>query len=70
MSAAGPAVLPQQYLQLWFRFPIRRERVRLLARIADALEERVKEPARAIALETGNALRTQARPEAKTRGPG
>ena len=37
-----------------------------LARIADALEARVEELARTIALETGNALRTQARPEAKT----
>ncbi len=43
-----------------------RERGRLLARIADALEARVEELARTIALETGNALRTQARPEAKT----
>src|SRR4029434_8313200 len=43
-----------------------RERGRLLARIADALEARVEEMARTIALETGNALRTQARPEAKT----
>ncbi len=45
---------------------IPRDRGRLLARIADALEERVEELARVIALETGNALRTQARPEAKT----
>src|SRR6201982_3204348 len=43
-----------------------RERGALLARIADALEVRVEELARTIALETGNALRTQARPEAKT----
>src|SRR6201981_2987527 len=42
-----------------------RERGRLLARIADALEARLEELARTIALETGNALRTQARPEAK-----
>ncbi len=46
--------------------PIPRERGRLLARIADAIEARVEELARTIALETGNALRTQARPEAKT----
>src|SRR5262249_49973763 len=45
----------------WSR-TIPRERGRLLALIADALEEL----ARTIALETGNALRTQARPEAKT----
>src|SRR6516162_464802 len=49
----------------WSR-TIPRERGRLLARIADALETRVEELARTIALETGNALRTQARPEAKT----
>src|SRR3974390_950236 len=49
----------------WSRM-IPRERGRLLARIADALEARVEELARTIALETGNALRTQARPEAKT----
>lgn len=42
-----------------------RERGRLIARIADALDTRVEELARLIALETGNALRTQARPEAK-----
>ncbi|MGB8246048.1 MAG: aldehyde dehydrogenase family protein, partial [Pseudolabrys sp.] len=49
----------------WSR-TIPRERGRLLARIADALEARVEELARTIALETGNALRTQARPEAQT----
>src|SRR6184192_2980219 len=47
----------------WSR-TIPRERGRLLARIADALEARVEELARMIALETGNALRTQARGEA------
>ena len=41
-----------------------RERGRLLQKIADALEARVEELARIIAAETGNALRTQARPEA------
>src|SRR5262249_49677285 len=49
----------------WSR-TIPRERGRLLARIADALEARLEELAPTIALETGNALRTQARPEAKT----
>ena len=49
----------------WLRM-IPRERGRLLARVADALEPRIEELARTIALETGNALRTQARPEAKT----
>jgi betaine-aldehyde dehydrogenase len=41
-----------------------RQRGRLLLRIAEALEARIEEMARIIALETGNALRTQARPEA------
>jgi len=41
-----------------------RERGRMLARIGDALEKRQEEIARLIALENGNALRTQARPEA------
>jgi acyl-CoA reductase-like NAD-dependent aldehyde dehydrogenase len=49
----------------WSR-TIPRERGRLLTRIADALEARVEELARTIALETGNAIRSQARPEAKT----
>ncbi len=40
-----------------------RERGRLLERIGDALEARKEDIARLIALETGNALRTQARPE-------
>ena len=48
----------------WSRTPPR-ERGRILARIADALEARVEELARTIALETGNAIRTQSRPEAK-----
>jgi acyl-CoA reductase-like NAD-dependent aldehyde dehydrogenase len=43
----------------WSR-TVPRERGRLLARIADALEARVEELARTIALETDNALRTQA----------
>jgi acyl-CoA reductase-like NAD-dependent aldehyde dehydrogenase len=42
-----------------------RERGRVMLRIADALEAKAEELARVIALETGNALRTQARPEAK-----
>ncbi|MBO0740892.1 MAG: aldehyde dehydrogenase family protein [Hyphomicrobiaceae bacterium] len=48
----------------WSRL-VPRERGRLLQRIADALEARVEELARIIAQETGNAIRTQARPEAK-----
>jgi acyl-CoA reductase-like NAD-dependent aldehyde dehydrogenase len=42
-----------------------RERGRLLMRIADDIEARLEELARTVALETGNALRTQARPEVK-----
>jgi acyl-CoA reductase-like NAD-dependent aldehyde dehydrogenase len=42
-----------------------RERGRLLMRIADAMEADVEPLARLIATETGNALRTQSRPEAK-----
>ena len=41
-----------------------RDRGRMLLKIADALEARVEDLARTIAEETGNALRTQARPEA------
>jgi betaine-aldehyde dehydrogenase len=42
-----------------------RDRGRLLLRIAEDLEARAEEMARTIALETGNALRTQARGEAR-----
>jgi betaine-aldehyde dehydrogenase len=42
-----------------------RERGRILQKIADAVEARVEELARIIAEETGNAIRTQARPEAR-----
>jgi acyl-CoA reductase-like NAD-dependent aldehyde dehydrogenase len=42
-----------------------RDRGRMLLKIADAIEARVEELARIIAEETGNAIRTQARPEAK-----
>jgi acyl-CoA reductase-like NAD-dependent aldehyde dehydrogenase len=45
-----------------------RDRGRLLLRIVDTLETRNEELARIIALETGNALRTQARPEARLAG--
>ena len=48
----------------WSR-AVPRERGRMLQKIADAVEARVEELARIIAEETGNALRTQARPEAK-----
>jgi len=49
----------------WSRVPAR-DRGRMLTRIADAVEARSEELARLIALETGNAIRTQARPEAKS----
>ncbi|MFI5001976.1 MAG: aldehyde dehydrogenase family protein [Reyranellales bacterium] len=42
-----------------------RDRGRILLRIADEMEARAEEMARTIALETGNALRTQARGEAR-----
>jgi betaine-aldehyde dehydrogenase len=54
-SAAFPA---------WSKVPPR-ERGRILQKIADAVEARVEELARIIAEETGNAIRTQARPEAR-----
>jgi acyl-CoA reductase-like NAD-dependent aldehyde dehydrogenase len=47
----------------WSKIPPR-QRGRLLLRIAEAMEARIEEMARIIAEETGNALRTQARPEA------
>jgi acyl-CoA reductase-like NAD-dependent aldehyde dehydrogenase len=43
-----------------------RERGRLLSRIADDLDAAIEDLARTLASETGNAIRTQARPEAKT----
>jgi acyl-CoA reductase-like NAD-dependent aldehyde dehydrogenase len=52
-----------QAFPAWSRVPPR-ERGRLLLRIAETLEARSEELGRTIALETGNALRTQARPEA------
>ncbi|MGD9830580.1 MAG: aldehyde dehydrogenase family protein [Hyphomicrobiaceae bacterium] len=42
-----------------------RDRGRLLQRIADLIEAEVEDLARIVARETGNALRTQARPEAR-----
>jgi betaine-aldehyde dehydrogenase len=49
----------------WSRV-VPRERGRMLQKIADAIEAKVEELARIIAEETGNAIRTQARPEAKS----
>ena len=48
----------------WSRM-VPRERGKLLSKIAEAMEARVEEVARTIALETGNALRPQSRPEAR-----
>jgi acyl-CoA reductase-like NAD-dependent aldehyde dehydrogenase len=42
-----------------------RDRGRMLQKIADVMEARAEELARIVAEETGNAIRTQARPEAK-----
>jgi acyl-CoA reductase-like NAD-dependent aldehyde dehydrogenase len=47
----------------WSRIPPR-QRGRMLLQIAEAMEERIEELAHIIAEETGNAIRTQARPEA------
>jgi betaine-aldehyde dehydrogenase len=43
-----------------------RDRGRILTRIADDVEAAIEDLARTLAAETGNAIRTQARPEAKT----
>jgi betaine-aldehyde dehydrogenase len=43
-----------------------RDRGRALLKIADAIEAEVESIARTVALETGNAIRTQARPEVKS----
>ena len=54
----------QQAQPAWAKV-VPRERGKLLLKIAEAFEARVEEMARLIALETGNALRTQARGEAR-----
>lgn len=50
--------------EAWRRVPAR-DRGRQLLRIADRLESCIEELAKIVASETGNALRTQSRPEAK-----
>jgi betaine-aldehyde dehydrogenase len=50
--------------QTWSR-TVPRDRGKMLLKIAEAMEARAEEIARLLALENGNALRTQARPEAK-----
>jgi acyl-CoA reductase-like NAD-dependent aldehyde dehydrogenase len=57
--AAAAAAFPG-----WAKIPAR-ERGRQLLRIGEALEARLEELARTVASETGNALRTQARGEAR-----
>jgi betaine-aldehyde dehydrogenase len=56
-------IAAQKAFTSWSRIPPR-QRGRMLLRIAEAMESRIEELARIIAEETGNALRTQARPEA------
>src|SRR5687767_2389553 len=50
--------------ETWRNVPPR-DRGRLLLKIADAVEAEVESIAQTVALETGNAIRTQARPEVK-----
>lgn len=50
--------------ETWRKVPAR-ERGRILLRIADALEANIEQIARTLAMETGNALRTQSRPEVR-----
>src|SRR5688572_17400338 len=59
------AVAAAQKAQPAWAKVVPRERGKLLLKIAEAFEARVEEMARLIALETGNALRTQARGEAR-----
>jgi len=59
------AVAAAQKAQPAWAKVVPRERGKLLLKIAEAFEARVEEMARTIALETGNALRTQARGEAR-----
>ncbi|MGD0109821.1 MAG: aldehyde dehydrogenase family protein, partial [Rhodopila sp.] len=53
----------QKAFPAWSKIPPR-QRGRLLLRIADMLESKIEDLASIVAEETGNALRTQARPEA------
>jgi acyl-CoA reductase-like NAD-dependent aldehyde dehydrogenase len=57
--AAAVAAFPK-----WARI-VARDRGRMLLRIAETLETRIDDLAQVIAAETGNAIRTQARPEAR-----
>ena len=62
-TSSAPSPPPTKAYADWRKVPPR-ERGKLLLRIAEALQARAEEMARTIALETGNALRTQARGEA------
>jgi acyl-CoA reductase-like NAD-dependent aldehyde dehydrogenase len=53
-----------QAFELWRRWPPQ-ERGRMLLRIADDFEARIEDIPRTVASETGNAIRTQRRPEAR-----
>jgi betaine-aldehyde dehydrogenase len=59
------AVAAAQKAQPAWAKVVPRDRGKLLLKIAEAFEARVEEMARTISLETGNALRTQARGEAR-----
>ena len=61
-KAAGAAAAA---FATWRSVPAR-DRGRMLLRIADAVEHETEPIARTLALETGNAIRTQARPEVKS----
>jgi len=67
---SGPADVDRAVRAAAAAFPAWREvaprdRGRLLLRIADDVDAAVEDLARTLAMETGNAIRTQARPEAK-----
>ena len=63
-DVSGAVEAAQRAFPAWSRVAPR-DRGRLLQRIADKMEAEAEDMARLIALETGNALRTQARGEAR-----
>ena len=63
-DVAGAVEAAARAFPAWSKV-VPRDRGRLLLRIADKIEGKAEEIARTIALETGNALRTQARGEAR-----
>src|SRR5664279_1865505 len=71
VPSAGPADLDRAVKAAHDAFPAWRsqhftERSRALNKIADEIEQRTEEFARLTAVDTGNAIRTQARPEVGT----